>query len=106
MATPLRVGFEIIPFGSNAFNASDEELGGGSEQPRGGRGDGLLEVLGEAAVPVEPGQRALVALVAWENFEALGGVGTLDDLDSPFANPAQCIPEFVSGVAAIGEDMA
>ena len=34
-----------------------------------------------------------------------GGVGSLDDLDGPLAHAGQRVPELVSGIAPIGEDM-
>ena len=73
--------------------------------PGGRRGDGLLEVLGEASVPVEPCQGALDDPSPGQHFEALGGVGPLNDLDGPLADAAKRILEFVSSIAAIGEDM-
>ena len=90
---------------SGSCYPSRNELHGGDEQPCRSRGDGLLEVLGEASVPVEPCQRALDHPTAGQDLEALCGVGSLDDLDGPFADAAQRILEFVSGIAAIGEDM-
>lgn len=51
--------------------------------------DGLLEILGEASVPVEPCQSALNHPATGQHLEALGGVGSLDDLDGPFADAAQ-----------------
>lgn len=81
-------------------------MDGSDEEPCGCRGDCLLEVLGEASVSVKPCQRALDHPAAGQHLEALGGVGPLDDLDGPFADAAQSILEFVSGVTAIGEDMA
>ncbi len=66
----------------------------------------LHEVLGEAAVAVQPGEGSLDDLAAGQEDEAFGLVGPLDDLDSPFADPAQRLPELVSGIAAIGKDMA
>lgn len=66
----------------------------------------MFEVLGEAAISVEPCQRPLNDPTAWEDHEPLCGIGALDDLDGPLADPAQRLPELVSGVTAIGEDMA
>jgi hypothetical protein len=66
----------------------------------------LLEVFGEAAVSAQPCQRPLDDPTAREDHETLGRIGTLDDLDGPFADPAQRLPELVARIAAIGEDMA
>jgi hypothetical protein len=53
------------------------------------RGDSLLEVLGEAAISVEPRQRPLDDPTAREDNEALGRIGPFDDLDGSFADPAR-----------------
>ena len=81
-------------------------MDGSDEEPGSCRGDGLLEVLGEASIAVEPCQRALDHPAARQHFKAFGGVGPFDDLDGPLADAAQSILEFVSGIAAIGEDVA
>jgi hypothetical protein len=41
-----------------------------------------------------------------EHDEAFGGARPFDDLDRPFADPAQRLPQLVTGIAAIGDDMA
>ena len=66
----------------------------------------MHEVLGETTVAVQPSEGSFDDPSARENDEALGCIGALDDFDSPFADPAQRLPELVSGIAAIGEDMA
>ena len=83
-----------------------EKLDGSNEKPCGGRGNSLLEVLGETAVAVQPGQGALDHPLARQEFEALGHAGSLDDLNDQFADAAQRLPRLVSGIAAIGEEMA
>jgi hypothetical protein len=42
---------------------------------------------------------------ARENHETLCGIGSLDDFDGPFSDPAQRVLELVTRIAAIGEDM-
>lgn len=78
---------------------SGEELDGSDKRPSGGRSGGLLEVFGEAVVSVEPCQSALDHPSARKEFAALGCIGSVDDLDGPFADAAQgglelltCIP--------------
>jgi hypothetical protein len=44
--------------------------------------------------------------LAWQNFEALRRVGTFDDFYLPFADTLQSLPQFISGIATIGKDMA
>ena len=65
----------------------------------------MLEVLGEAAVSIEPGQRALDDPAARKNYEALGCIGPFHDLDGPFADPPQRVPELVASVAAVGNEV-
>jgi len=81
-------------------------LHGSDEEPCGGRCDGLFEVLGEAAVAVQPGEGSFDDPATRQDFEALGAVGSLDDLDRPLADWPQCVPEFVPRIAAIGEQVA
>ena len=65
----------------------------------------MLEVLGKAAVSIEPSQCAFDDPTAWEHHEAFCGIGSLDDFDGPFSDPAQRVFEPVTGIAAIGEDV-
>ena len=81
-------------------DAPDEELDGSDEQPCGCRGDGLLEVLGETAVPIEPCQGPLDDPTARQQLEAFSGIGSLDDLDAPLAKAAQRSLELVPGPSA------
>jgi hypothetical protein len=39
-------------------------------------------------------------------WQTLCGTRPFDDLGGPFADPAQRVPEFVTGIATIGEDIA
>jgi hypothetical protein len=65
----------------------------------------LLEVLGEAAVAIEPSQCAFDDPATGQDDKPLCGIGSFDDFDGPFADPAQRLPELLSGIAAIGKDM-
>lgn len=87
-------------------DASGEELYGGDEEPSGCRRDGLFEVLGEASVSAEPCQRSLDDPPAGQDFEALRGIGPLDDFDGPFTYAPQCLTQLLAGIAAIGKEMA
>lgn len=78
---------------------------GCDEAPCGCRSDGLLEVLGQASVSVEPSQGTLHDPASRQDFEALGCVGSLDDVDGPFSDAAQRVFELVPSIAAIGEDV-
>lgn len=42
---------------------------------------------------------------AEDDFEALGRIGALNDLDGPLANATQRIAEFVPGIAAVGDQV-
>jgi len=66
----------------------------------------LLEVLRKASVAAEPGQRSFDDPSAGQDLKALGGIGSLDDLDGPFADAAQRLAQLVAGIATIGEEMA
>jgi hypothetical protein len=66
----------------------------------------LLEVLGEASIAAEPGQRPFDDPSAGQDLEALGGIGSLDDLDGPSADAAQRLAQLFAGIATIGEEMA
>jgi hypothetical protein len=54
-------------------------LDGGEEEPSGGAFDGAFEVLGEAAVAVEPSECPLDDPSSGKKLEALGRIRTLDE---------------------------
>ena len=91
---------------SCACEPSRHELDGGEQEPGGGARDSFLEVLGEAPVSAEPGEAALDDPSAWENLEALRGVGSLDDFEAPITLSIEGSLELFSPIAAIGEDVA
>ena len=78
---------------------------GRDEEPCGGAFDGSFEVFGEASVPVQPGDGPFDDPAARQQFEALDGVGSLDDFEAPSPNFGERGTEFVPGIAAIGEDV-
>jgi len=86
--------------------ASCEEHDGADEEPGGCWSDGVLEILGQAAISIEPGQGSLDDPATRYDFETLGLVGAFDDFDRPFADVAEGLFELVPGVAAVGEDVA
>lgn len=86
-------------------DAPGKELDGCDEELGGGGFDGLFEVLGEAGVAAEPCQRSFDDPATGQDFEALCGIGSLDDLDGPFADAAQGFAQLVPGIAAIGEQV-
>ena len=66
----------------------------------------MFEVLGEAPVSIEPSQRSLDDPAPGQHDEAFCRIRSLDDLDGPFADAAQGIPELFARIATIGKDMA
>ena len=60
------------------------------------RGDGLLKILGETAIAVEPREGAFDHLPARQDLEALGFVRRLDDVDDPFAGATERARELLS----------
>ena len=78
----------------------------GDVDPSDGTDDGRLEILGEATAAIEPGKGAFDHPTARQNLEAFGGVASLDDLNRPLAHFGQGAGQFLSGVAAVGEQVA
>ena len=78
----------------------------GDEDPSLGGGDGFLPVLGQAAASSQPCEGSFDDPSARQDLEALGGIGSLDDLDPPVAGAPQRLPQLRAGVAAVGEDVA
>jgi hypothetical protein len=66
----------------------------------------LFEVFGETAVSAEPSQGSFDDLAAGQDFEAFCDIGSLDDLDGPFADAAYSFAKLVAGIAAIGEQVS
>ena len=63
--------------------------------PSGGAFDSSPEVLGETAVAPQPCEGAFDHPLAGQDFEALCAVGSLDDLERPFADFGQRRAELV-----------
>jgi hypothetical protein len=82
-----------------------DELDGRHEQPGGCAFDGVLEVLGEATVSVEPSKGPLDDPAHWQEFEPLGGIGWLYDFECPFADLVERRAQFLAGIAAVGKDV-
>src|SRR5690606_40391306 len=74
-------------------DAPGEDADVGDEDPCLGAGDGFLPVLGEPSASAEPGKGAFDHPAARQEFEALGDVGALDDLQFPVADAGQCRSE-------------
>ena len=78
----------------DASNVRDEE-------PCLGAGDVFLPILSHSTAASEPCEGSFDDPAAGNDFEALGRVGTLDDLDSPFADLVQGIPQLWPAVTAV-----
>lgn len=66
----------------------------------------MFRILGQPAATSEPGECPLDDPPAGQNFEALGSIQSLSDLDGPFANLVQRTAQLWPGITAIDEDMA
>ena len=84
---------------------ADDAADVGDEQPCFGAGDGFLPVLRHPTAASEPCECALDHPSSGNDFKALRGVGTLDDLQGPAPEFLQCPAQLWPSVAAIGEDM-
>ena len=78
----------------------------GDEYPRLNGSDGFLPVLRQSAASSEPCEGSLNDPAHWQNLEAPGGIGPLDDLDRPVAEAAHGSLEFRPGIAAVREDVS
>ena len=91
---------------SSPCDSAGEELNAGDQQPGLGAFDGFLEVFCEAAVAAEPGEGSFDDPAARQEFEAICGIGSLDDFEAPLADFGERGGEFFAGIGAVGEDMA
>ena len=66
----------------------------------------MLPIFGKSAATAEPCEGAFDHPAAGQDLEAFCLVGALDDLERPVTMPTQRVPELVSGIAAIGKDVA
>ena len=103
---PLSVRPRIVKVVSSPSHSPNEELHGGQEEPSLGAGDGGLEILGKAAVAVEPGEGTLDDPAAGQEFEADSVLRSLDDLDRPLAELGKGSLELWAGISAISEEVA
>lgn len=83
--------------------AAGEEADLGDVDPVDGPSDARLEVLREPAASSEPRERTFDHPPARQDVEADRGMGALHDLDRPAAEVGDSVAEFVTGVAAGGE---
>ncbi len=71
-----------------------------------GAGDGGFEVLGKAAVSIEPSKRAFDDPAARQDLKADGIGHAPHDLDAPIAEFGERLEKLIAGIGAVGEEMA
>lgn len=91
---------------SGVCGTSGDHLDGCHEEPGCCAFDGSFEVLGQSAVVAEPSEGAFDDQSAWDDLEALGGIGSLDDPNCPTTDFGQRTLQLVAGITAIGEEVA
>src|SRR5260370_32338984 len=92
--------------GSGSCKAAGEEPQIGQEDPRGGAGDGGLEVLGETSAATEPSQAALHHPPPGQELEAFDAGRAVNAFDRPRAAIGDGVEQLVAAIDAVGEDMA
>ena len=91
---------------SSLCQSPNEKLDRGDVEPSLGAGDGRLEVFGQTAVTIEPGEGAFDDPAAREDLKTDSAGHAPHDLDRPVAEFSEPIEQFVACVAAIGEEVA
>ena len=89
---------------SSPCQAPRDETDAGDGDPGDGAFYGRLEVLGETAASSKPSESPLHDPAPGQNLEALGGIGALDDLDGPLADPVEPSSEFLPCVTEAGSE--
>src|SRR5271167_4030996 len=72
--------------GSCSGESAREQLDAGDHEPCFGARNRGLEVFCKTTIAVEPGDGSFDDPAAWQQFEALGGIGSFDNLDGPAAD--------------------
>src|SRR6266481_4397841 len=84
----------------------DEQLYGGDVNPGFSAGDRSLEILGQAAVSIEPSEGSFDAPSPWEQLKACRVSGAFDDFDGPVAELDEGLAQVRAIINAVGEEMA
>src|ERR1700747_2445810 len=84
----------------------DEELYRGDVNPRLGARNRRLEILCQAAIPIEPSQGSFDDPAARQQYKAGSVSGAFDDLDGPLAKFGECLTQVGAIVDAVGEQVA
>jgi len=84
----------------------NEQLHGGDVNPGFGAGDRSLEILGEAAVSIEPSEGSFDDPLTREQLKPSRVSGAFDDLDGPVAEFSEGLTQVGAVIEAVGEEMA
>src|SRR6266446_100932 len=84
----------------------DEQLYGGDVNPGFGAGDRSLEILGQAAVSIEPSEGSFDDPSPWEQLKACSVSGAFDDFNRPVAELDEGLAQVGAMINAVGEEMA
>src|SRR6266481_5055859 len=82
----------------------DEQLYGGDVNPGFGAGDRSLEILGQAAVSIEPSEGSFDDPSPWEQLKACRVSGAFDDFDGPVAGLDEGLAQVRAIINAVGEE--
>ena len=96
----------LCAIGCSPSEPAREQLDGGKVNPGLAAGGLCLEIFGQAAVAVEPGESSLDHPASWQELKSRGSIGPLDDHDLPLPVSGQSRRQLPAGIAAIGKDMA
>jgi len=83
-----------------------EQLHGGDVNPGFGAGDRSLEILGQAAVSIEPSKGSFDDPSPWQQLKSGRVSGAFDDFDSPVAEFGEGVTQVGAVIDAVGEQMA
>ena len=89
-----------------AGQSPDEQLHGGDVNPGFGAGDRSLEILGQAAVSIEPSEGSFDDPSPGEQLKSGRVSGAFDDLDGPFAEFDEGVAQIGAVIDTVGEEMA
>ena len=89
-----------------AGQSPDEQLHGGDVNPGFGAGDRSLEILGQAAVSIEPSEGSFDDPSPWEELKTGRVGGAFDNLDGPLAEFGESVTQIGAVIDTVGEEMA
>src|SRR5438552_18433743 len=102
----LSVRILIVEVALLAGQSPDEQLHGGDVNPGFGAGDRSLEILGRAAVSIEPSEGSFDDPSPWEKLKSGRVGGAFDNLDGPLAEFGESVTQIGAVIDTVGEEMA